>query len=217
MSEVFENPEHVETWDAAANGQPVNWRQFLAGYKATVDWPGCSFYKELMEEYPDAKVLLSVRDPDRWYESVSNTIYNVRRASTASPFSAAMFSVVGVFVPHVKRGARMVNSLIWKGTFDGRFEDRRYAIEVFERHNEEVMRNVPEDRLLVYEVKEGWEPLCEFLEVEVPGDKPFPHLNDSGDFRRMILTRSAAAFAPAILTLGIAVALLVWVASRRKR
>lgn len=216
MSEAFEHPEHIETWDTAANGQPVNWKQLLGGYKATVDWPGCTFYKEFMQEFPDAKVLLSVRDPDRWYESVSNTIYGMRRASTASPFAAAIFSVAGVFLPRVKRGARMVNTLIWDGTFDGRFEDRRYAIEVFERHNKEVMQKVPEDRLLVYEVKEGWKPLCEFLEVEEPVDKPFPHLNDSGNFRRMVRNRFAVALVSAILALGAMVTLLIWLASRRR-
>jgi hypothetical protein len=217
MSEVFENPEHIETWDTAANGQPVNWKQLLGGYKATVDWPGCTFYKEFMQEYPDAKVLLSVRDPNRWYESASNTIYGMRRASTASPFAAAIFSVASVFLPRVKRGARMVNTLIWDGTFDGRFEDRRYAIEVFERHNKEVMQKVPEDRLLVYEVKEGWKPLCEFLEVEEPVDKPFPHLNDSGNFRRMVLTRFAASLAIPTLLALVAVLVLAWRRALRRR
>ncbi len=189
----------------------------MEDYKATVDWPGCTFYKGLMQEYPEAKVLLSVRDPDKWYESASNTIYNVRRVSTTSPFTVAI-SVAGVFVPRVKCGARMVNNLIWDRTFDGRFEDRRYAIEVFNRHNEESIRSVPEDRLLVYEVKEGWEPLCEFLEVEVPADKPFPHLNDSGDFRRMILTRFAVAFTvPAVLTLVVLLIFILRLATRRQR
>lgn len=215
MSEVFENPEHIETWDTAANGHPVSWRHFLKDYEATVDWPGCSFYEDMMREFPNAKVLLSVRDPDKWYESVSNTIYNIRRMSTASRFTAAIFAVSGVFLPQVKRGARMVNTLIWDGTFDGRFEERRYAIEVFNRHNEEVIRNVPEDRLLVYEVKEGWEPLCKFLDVEVPVDKPFPHLNDSRNFRKMILTRFAVATTvPAILAL---VALLILILRRAIR
>ena len=203
MSEVFENPEHIETWDAAANGEPVDWERVLGDYKATVDWPGCSFYKEFMRKYPDAKVLLSVRDPDRWYESVSATIYNIRRMSTASPFTAAVFAVAGVFVPRLKRGARMVENLIWEGAFDGRFEDRRHATEVFERHNAEVIESVPKDRLLVYEVKEGWGPLCEFLEVEAP-DKPFPHLNDSANFRKMTSVGFSAALAvPAALALAV--------------
>jgi hypothetical protein len=187
----------------------------LKDYRATVDWPGCSFYEELMREYPDAKVLLSVRDPDRWYESVSNTIYNVRRMSTNSRFTAAIFSVVGVFVPRMKRGARMVNNLIWEGIFDGRFENRRYAIGVFDRHNANVMRNVPEDRLLVYEVKKGWGPLCDFLDAEVP-DKPFPHLNDSGDFRKMVRNQFTVALAPIALAMLALLVLLFWLASRRR-
>ena len=214
MSEVFENPVHIETWDAAANGGPVNWEQLLGGYEATVDWPGCSFYEELMAKYPDAKVLLSVRDPDRWYESVSNTIYNIRRMSTASPFTVAIFSVAGVFVPRMKHGARMVNNLIWDGTFDGRFEDRRYATRVFERHNENVIKNVPADRLLVYEVEEGWEPLCGFLDVEVPR-KPFPHLNDSGNFRKMVFARFASALVVPVLLTAVLALILRTVLRRR--
>lgn len=217
MVEVFENPGHISPWHAATHGEPVDWDSLLGGYEATVDWPACSFYKELMREYPDAKVLLSVRDPGRWYESTSNTIYGVRRASTASPLMAAVFAVVGLFFPNMKRGARMVEDLIWDGTFDGRFEDCQHAIEVFERHNEEVVRSVPEDRLLVYEIKEGWEPLCEFLGVEVPADKPFPHLNDSGDFRRKILLRAVLASAiPASLALAAAVAVTLRLLSRRR-
>ena len=68
MSELFENSSHADLWNAAADGERVDWEALLGGYAATVDWPGCSFYEELMEAYPDAKVLLSVRDPERWYE-----------------------------------------------------------------------------------------------------------------------------------------------------
>jgi hypothetical protein len=69
MSEVFENPEHVELWENAARGKPVDWEELFRGYRATVDWPGAAFYEELMERYPDAKVILTVRNPERWYES----------------------------------------------------------------------------------------------------------------------------------------------------
>lgn len=161
MTEVFEHPEHTEMWSAATRGEKVDWEALFADYEATVDWPACSFYKELMEEYPEAKVLLSVRDPERWYESVSNTIYGMRRTTRGRLFS----TVMGIFAPNMKRAAGMVNGLIWEGTFSGNFEDRRYAISVFDRHNSEVEQYVPADRLLVYEVKEGWGPLCEFLGV----------------------------------------------------
>lgn len=188
MTEVFEHPEHAGTWDAAVRGEKMDWESLLGAYQATVDWPACSFYKELMEEYPDARVLLSVRDPEKWYESVFNTIYGMRRTVSNPLFRTA----IGALMPNMKRAGGMVNRLIWEGTFAGNFEDREYAISVFDRHNAEVVQSVPADRLLVYEVKEGWAPLCEFLGVEVP-DKPFPHLNDTGDFRKMVRRRLVGA------------------------
>ena len=90
--------------------------------------------------------------------------------------------------PDAVRG-KMVETIIWSGTFGGRFEDRSHAIEVFERHNREVVERVPAERLLRYEVKEGWEPLCRFLGVEVPKDQPFPHLNDTQSFLQMVSAR----------------------------
>jgi hypothetical protein len=178
MVELFEHPNHVERWEAAVRGEPVDWEQMFAGYRATVDWPGAAFYKELVEVYPEAKVLLSVRDPERWYESTKNTIY-----ATMNP-SSEMIAAVGP-------APRLNNELIWKRTFGENFEDRQYAIGVFERHNEEVKRHVPAERLLVYKVKEGWEPLCEFLGVEAPKSKTFPHLNDTDSFQRMVREHSA--------------------------
>jgi hypothetical protein len=103
----------------------------------------------------------------------------------------------------------MGNEIIWEGTFDGRFEDKAHAIEVFERHNREVLRHVPEGRLLVYEVKQGWGPLCEFLGVEEP-TKPFPRLNDTAEMRRRIQTvRALAVAVPAALALLALVAVVV--------
>ena len=177
MIELFEHPEHVERWEAAVRGEPVDWEEVFAGYRATVDWPGAAFYKELVEAHPKAKVLLSVRDPQRWYESTKNTIY-----ATANP-SPEMIAAVGP-------APRLNNELIWKRTFGEAFEDRQHAIEVFERHNEEVKRHIPADQLLVYEVKEGWEPLCDFLGVEAPWGKPFPHLNDTDSFQRIVREHS---------------------------
>ena len=164
MTELFSKPGADEQWEAIARGKLVDWNTLFEGYQATVDWPACAVYKELMQAYPEAKVLLSVRDPDKWYESVYNTIYQV---SHRGPLSSH---------------ARMIQALIWEGTFDGRFEDKAYAITVFQRHNEEVRQLVPAEKLLVYDVKEGWEPLCAFLDVEVPVDTPFPHLNDRNEF-----------------------------------
>ena len=86
MTEVFNNPEHIAYWVAATEGKPVDWQDFLKDYQATVDWPACAFYTELMHIYPDAKVLLTVRNPESWYESVSSTIYPISTRAIGSPF-----------------------------------------------------------------------------------------------------------------------------------
>src|SRR5215212_7838314 len=84
MVELFEHPDHVERWEAAVRGEePVDWEEVFAGYRATVDWPGAAFYKELSERYPEAKVILTVRDPDRWYESARNTIFTLQDVASS--------------------------------------------------------------------------------------------------------------------------------------
>lgn len=178
MSECFKHPSHTPSWEDAVAGRPVDWDFVFDGYQATVDWPGCSFYQELMRVYPDAKVLLSVRDPDRWFESTLTTIHRVP--------NSLLFSLLRPVLPFLRNLYRMVDAVVWGGTFDGRFEDREHAIGIFERHNEEVKRHVPPDRLLVYDVKQGWEPLCRFLDVPVPGDSAFPHLNDAAQIQRVL-------------------------------
>jgi hypothetical protein len=205
MVEAIAHPGHALVWDAAARGEAVDWDALFEGYQATVDWPACSFYKELMERYPEAKVILTVRDPDRWYDSARQTIYSVRQAFPAW---------VMPFIPRLRRILRMVRRLIWDGMFQGRFEDRDFAIEVYRRHNDEVRRVVPPERLLVYEVKEGWGPLCAFLGVSVPGGRPFPHLNDAAEFRSRVRRSARAFWAVSIGVAGLVVLGVAWLVSR---
>ncbi len=207
MTEVFANPDHADFWRASWRGEPVDWDGVLGRYEATVDWPACTFYAELMQRHPDAKVLLSVRDPERWYESTRQTIYKIGKIATGSPFSRLGFALLSRLVfGRFKTGqGSMAKEIIWQGTFDGKFEDKHHAIGVFNRHNEEVQRRVPQERLLVYEVREGWGPLCEFLGVEEP-EKPFPRLNDAAEMRRRILGVRAVSFAiPAALALVVGI------------
>lgn len=210
MTEVFAHPEHVDFWVSAWRGGPVDWDGVLGGYEAAVDWPACAFYEELMRRYPDAKVLLSVRDPERWYESTRTTIYELSMLVDRSPISRAIFALISFFVfgGLASNRSDVVEEIVWRGTFDGRFEDRDHAIAVFERHNEEVKRRVPPERLLVYEVSEGWGPLCTFLDVPEP-EGPFPRLNDASQMRRgMQVIRGLSVAAPAALVLLLALGAL---------
>jgi len=212
MYEVFEHPQHADFWEAAWRGETVDWDEVLGSYEATVDWPGCAFYGELMEKYPDAKVLLSVRDPEQWYESTRNTVYKLTKLISRSPFSRISLALLSLlkFGMFTIRPLQLVEEIAGQGTFEGRFEDKRYAIEVFNQHNEEVNRRVPKERLLVYEVKEGWGPLCEFLGVEEP-DEPFPRLNDAAEVQRLTLVARLLSVAiPTTLALvGIAALVLI--------
>ncbi len=180
MVEVFEHSEHLAYWEAASRNELMDWNTMFHDYPATVDWPGCTFYKDLMVTYPTAKVLLSVRDPEKWYESVKSTIYQVSKREITS-FSASPSSFLNSIQPDIASIKSVIDRLIWDGTFHNRFEDKEYAISIFNQHNEEVKAYVPPEKLLVYEVKESWEPLCTFLNVPIP-DMPFPHLNDRESF-----------------------------------
>jgi hypothetical protein len=152
----------------------VDWTAFFADFQAAVDWPASLFYKQLMALYPDAKVLLNVRDPEAWYESMVKTVYPASRMGLSAPAESIL-----------ARMGRMIDTLAWQPLFHGRFEEKPYALSVFERHNQEVQDSVPTDRLLVWDVKEGWEPLCRFLDVPAP-DTPFPHLHDAETFRKQL-------------------------------
>ncbi|MGH8933621.1 MAG: sulfotransferase family protein [Egibacteraceae bacterium] len=213
MYELLEHPEQAGQWEAATHWEPIDWHALLDGYRAGVDWPVCSFYANLMKANPDAKIVLTVRDPDRWYQSTLATIFGNAGMSTESslrslPLRLSIRKMLPVF--------RVIDQLIWDHTFGGRFTDRRHAIEVFERHNEEVKRHVPPERLLVYQVSEGWAPLCEFLGVAAP-DMPFPHLNDSQEFHARIRRRRAIAYGVPVgglALVGLAILVARWVAGR---
>ena len=205
MSEVIAHLEGCAHLGCRRAGAHVDWETLFQGYQATVDWPSCSFYEALMQHYPDAKVVLTVRDPERWYDSARHTIYFVRQAFPK--WIATLFPRMRVF-------RRMLDGLIWDGTFQGRFEDKPFATEVFNQHNERVRRVVPSERLLVFEVRDGWEPLCSFLGVPVPAGKPFPHLNDTAEFRSGIIRTVRIMRAIAFTIVAIVVLILVWATSR---
>jgi len=192
MIDLLGNPGQVHYWEAASRGEDVDWDALFEGYQATVDYPGCRYYQQLMERYPDAKVVLTVRDPEKWYESTRDTIYQVMLRTFGEDGQARNAPGYPSDPQLVLRVMEMIRRDMWEGDFAGRFEDREFIIDFFNRHVAHVKAHVPADRLLVFEVQQGWEPLCEFLGVPIPQDKPFPRLNDREAFMNRIKSQSLA-------------------------
>lgn len=167
MGEVLADPSRIDHWLAAANGSP-DWDLLLGNYRATVDYPACTFWRQLADLYPDAKVLLSVRDANSWFESTNATIMAPRFNAFVEP------SPFG----------ELLRRTIWD-TLDGRMGDRDFMVSYFERRNEEIRAAISSERLLVYEVAQGWQPLCDFLEVPVPAT-PFPRINTCEETKELI-------------------------------
>jgi hypothetical protein len=158
IAEVQKHPEQIAFWKAAADGNPRDWNAIFDGYESCVDFPACVFYGELLDAYPEAKALLTVRDPERAYERLRETSYKLM-TDVDSPVPEQLRRVFEIFV--------------WDRVFGGVFEERAAALEVYRRWADDVRACVPDDRLLVYDVDEGWEPLVRFLGVDAP-DEPFP-------------------------------------------
>ena len=147
MLEVHQNPGHRALWSAAHRGEPVDWA-----------------------------ALFSRRDPDRWYESVMNTIYASSKAGLEADDEAT------------RAAAKWAFEIIWDPLFGGRMDDAGHVKAVYQRHNQDIIDSVPAERLLVFEAAEGWEPLCRFLGVPVP-DEPYPRVNTTEEFRERMAAR----------------------------
>lgn len=171
MMEILSAPERARHWIGRGPDATPEWDTVFDGYRSTVDWPAAAYWRELRARHPDAKVLLSLRDADRWHESMMKTIYaSISRTPSGN-------------APEVmRRFHEMVRRLILEQTFDGRLDDAAYAKRIFHEHNQAVIDAVPAQRLLVHRPGDGWEPLCRFLGVPVP-DEGFPRLNDTAMFR----------------------------------
>jgi hypothetical protein len=176
---VIADLDQVDVWNRALDGEGP-WEEVFAGFQSTVDWPGGYFYRELAEAYPDAKVLLSVRDPERWEPSFRETIVDMRYGESLMRLLA---SARGEIDPRWQRYLELVDRMFYgpQGTFADGWEEPEQLMNQMVRHTEQVKAAIPADRLLVWEVGEGWGPLCEFLGVEVP-DEPLPHENDRETF-----------------------------------
>jgi hypothetical protein len=168
MMEMFGDPAQVVAWTDAIEGRPVDWSATLANYRSLVDWPGASFWPELSAANPAALVLLSVRDPESWYRSASNTIFQ-------------SFDRVP---PELAPWMDEVRTLL-RTRFSDRFDDPTAMMDAFVRHNDHVRAEIPASRLLEWTPGDGWEPICDRLGLAVPAE-PFPLTNTTTEFREMI-------------------------------
>jgi Sulfotransferase domain len=172
-------------WEHAAAGT-ADWGQIFGDARSTVDWPSARYYRELMDQYPEAKVLLSVRDPEAWVRSMRETVWGIFHGDTVLHHVCEARASLD---PPWRRYLALMRRMTWDqrtGALAGdTFSDRGLGA-VMNDWNDAVKGTVAPERLLVWDPCEGWEPLCEFLEVDVPAEE-LPRLNDTLSFREGII------------------------------
>ena len=167
----------MKRWTQIMNGEYTDWETIFKGYQSALDWPVAAYYRDLMNVYPQAKVILTVRDPDRWRRSIMTTFYQAQRTFVVRITQA---------LPTLHQFLIAMDNTLWQEIFQNRLEDKHHAIQIFKKHIEEVKRVVPADRLLIFDARQGWEPLCSFLNVPVPVGQPYPHKH-KGNLVRNVL------------------------------
>lgn len=176
MMEVFPRAESVPLWIEAGAGRP-QWEEIFAEFNSAVDYPSAAYWRELAACYPEAKVIHTVREPDKWFDSTQATIFSPRgpmamvMQDEANPMASFFRSFTKPFISHI--------------------HDRAFMTDYFQRHTQAVLATIPSERLLVYEVGQGWAPLCAFLGVPVP-DAAYPSENTTADFEAMVAARTGA-------------------------
>lgn len=170
MYRVRADHSQLAFWQAALQGAPIDWDRVFAGYRSQVDWPGAHYWRDLLAHFPTAKVILTVREPQSWFESMQRTIFRALkegRLIDPDPYNRAV--------------SEYVQDLVTLTTFADRTEDRDYMLSRYDAHIQSVQSAVPSDQLLTYDVRQGWQPLCEFLGVPLP-DTAFPVTNSTQEF-----------------------------------
>jgi hypothetical protein len=168
MSEVVVHPEHVKLWLDAWQGKDI-WTTLFAGYQATVDWPAAAFWPQLMHVYPEAKIVLSIRDADKWFESARNTIFQSMDSNLLAKDEI------------LRTRIEMLKEIIVDGTFNGDLTDKDKCIKIYKENIERCRSEVPLDRLIEFDTFLGWEQLCKELDCKIP-EKPYPHVNKAEEF-----------------------------------
>ena len=168
MSEVVVHPEHTDLWLDAWRGIDI-WKTLFTGYKAAVDWPAAAFWPELMHVYPEAKIVLSIRDAEEWYESARNTIFRSMDTNLYAKDES------------LRTRIEMMKEIIVDGTFNGDLGDKDQCIKIYLENIERCRSETPSDRLIEFDASLGWKPLCRGLGCKIP-KVPYPNVNTSAEF-----------------------------------
>ena len=189
-TELFIRPRGIEFWESLEKEEDVDFESFFSEYNAIIGFPGYLFHQHLRAQYPDAKVILSYRDPEVWYDDISKTVFESASSHVNKSYAKEASKIDPYLGDCIERIHGLQLRMLEENYFEGRFADKAFAVQRYVEWNESIKDIYTADELLVYQVTEGWGPVCEFLGVPVPEDKPYPHLNDPNTFHN----RSTSGF-----------------------
>ena len=185
MKELLVHPDNLHYWTTLETTKTTDWDSLYDGYQASVDFPCYPWYKEHMLKYPDAKVILTVRPFEKWHTSILSTIWRAGPQSLGEKLGMLAKLLFNPRLRKVIKCVKLAKKMIFEVHLEGRLEDKAFAEKVFSQHIENVKAHVPADKLLIYDVSDGWGPLCKFLGVAEPKE-PIPHLNKKENFKNML-------------------------------
>lgn len=185
MQHLFNHPDEVKYWIELFETGTTDFDRMFEGFQSTVDFPGYLMYKTFLKQYPDAKVILSNRDPEEWYESAINTVYAVTPQTFGQKLAMMKKMIVSKRFRKISRAFMLVEKYLWKEFYEGRFKDKEFALKKYRDFNQEIIDTVPADQLLLFNIADGWQPLCEFLEVPIP-EAEFPNKNRRKEFKEQL-------------------------------
>lgn len=165
---IFDMKKHHAIWQSALDGQPINWIDLFNNFQSTMEWPAVLFLQDLVNVFPEAKVVLTLRNAESWYASAASTIFPSLEATAQHPD------------PEIRKRASLSRKIVLHKQFNGEYWDKAKTINVYQNHIQTVTSLIPKDNLLCFDVKSGWQPLCSFLGVDVPSE-PFPRVNTEAE------------------------------------
>ncbi|MEZ4994228.1 MAG: sulfotransferase [Saprospiraceae bacterium] len=185
MKELLNQPEKVHLWRTLFDTGSTDFDAIFEGYQASSDFPGYLAYKALWKQYPDARFILTERDAEKWHTSVMNTVYQAIHPTLAGKLKRLQKVLFSPRLRKISKVFHLLKEYFFAGLYQGRFPDKASTIRIYEEFNEEVKRTIPAEQLLIFDIADGWEPLCAFLGKPVP-DVAFPYLNKRENFKAQV-------------------------------